>query len=85
VVSIAQQGLARAVSTTFAQPSRSVAFMARPRVYEENRVTTALRLPESLHDRLRDQADRRDVSVNLLATKAIRDYLEQLERTTPEG
>ena len=58
--------------------------MARPRVYEENRVTTALRLPESLHDRLRDQADRRDVSVNLLATKAIRDFLEQLERTPPE-
>ncbi len=54
--------------------------MARPKVYDEPRVTTALRLPESLHTRLRSTADERDVSVNLIATKAIKEYLDQLER-----
>lgn len=54
--------------------------MARPKVYDEPRVTTALRLPESLHVRLRSTADERDISVNLIATKAIREYLDQLER-----
>jgi predicted HicB family RNase H-like nuclease len=52
--------------------------MARPRVYDEKRVTTAVRLPESLHERLRDAADERDVSVNLLVMKAIDDYLDRL-------
>lgn len=53
--------------------------MARPRVYDERRVTTALRLPESLHERLRSIAHERDVSANLIATKAIKAYLDQLE------
>jgi predicted transcriptional regulator len=52
--------------------------MARPKIYEEARVTTALRLPESLHDRLRAIAEERDVSVNLIATKAIKEYLDHL-------
>lgn len=52
--------------------------MARPRVYDEKRVTTAVRLPESLHERLRDAAGERDVSVNLLVVKAIDDYLDRL-------
>jgi predicted HicB family RNase H-like nuclease len=41
-------------------------------------VPTAVRLPESLHDRLRDAALERDVSVNLLITRAIESYLDQL-------
>lgn len=52
--------------------------MARPRVYEEPRVTTAVRIPESLHGRLRGAAEERDVSVNLLVVKAIDAYLARL-------
>ena len=69
--------LARAVSTTNARSSSTVSYMARPRLYEE-RVTTAVRLPEELHRRLQDAADERDVSVNLLVVKAVERYLEQL-------
>jgi predicted HicB family RNase H-like nuclease len=59
--------------------------MARPKVYDEPRVTTALRLPESLHVRLRSMAEQRDISVNLIATKAIREYLDQLEPLDDAG
>lgn len=52
--------------------------MARPRLYEENRVTTAVRLPEALHQRLQEAARQRDVSVNLLVVKAIERHLDQL-------
>ncbi|MDP8930870.1 MAG: toxin-antitoxin system HicB family antitoxin [Actinomycetota bacterium] len=52
--------------------------MARPRVYDERRVTTAIRIPASLHDRLRDAASQRDVSVNYLVIKALDDFLERL-------
>ena len=52
--------------------------MARPRLYQENRVTTAVRLPEGLHQRLQEAALERDVSVNLLVMKAIERYLDQL-------
>jgi predicted HicB family RNase H-like nuclease len=52
--------------------------VARPRISDEPRVTTAVRLPASLHDRLRDCALERDVSVNLLVTKAVESYLGQL-------
>jgi len=41
-------------------------------------VPTAVRLPESLHERLHREADARDVSVNLLVTKAVEAYLGQL-------
>ena len=51
--------------------------MARPRLYEENRLTTAVRLPEALHQRLQEAALERDVSVNLLVVKAIERYLDQ--------
>jgi predicted transcriptional regulator len=53
--------------------------MARPRIYEEPRVTTAIRLPESIHDRLRTVAHERDISANLIATKAIEEYLDHLQ------
>lgn len=52
--------------------------VARPRISDEPRVTTAVRLPASLHDRLRDCALERDVSVNLLVTKAVEAYLDHL-------
>jgi predicted HicB family RNase H-like nuclease len=52
--------------------------MGRPRTTDEKRVTTAVRLPESMHERLTKEAETRDVSVNLLVTKAIDAYLEAL-------
>ena len=52
--------------------------MARPRTYEEERIATAVRLPESVHRRLHQAAADRDVSANLLVTRAICDYLDRL-------
>lgn len=52
--------------------------MGRPRIYEEPRVATAIRLPVSLRDELRAVAAERDVSVNLLVTRAVLDYLVRL-------
>lgn len=52
--------------------------MARPKKFHEKRVTTAIRLPEGLHERLHAAADERDVSVNLLVTHAVSEYLERL-------
>lgn len=52
--------------------------MGRPRVSNERRIATAVRLPESLHRRLQLAACERDVSANLLITKAVDDYLERL-------
>lgn len=52
--------------------------MARPQIYEHKRVTTAIRIPEELHEQLKLAASERDVSVNYLVTKAIDDYLERL-------
>ncbi|MGB3411737.1 MAG: toxin-antitoxin system HicB family antitoxin [Microthrixaceae bacterium] len=55
--------------------------MGRPRVSEEKRIATAVRLPESIHRRLHRVATERDVSANLLVTKAVSDYLERLPST----
>jgi predicted HicB family RNase H-like nuclease len=52
--------------------------MARPKTHTEPRVTTAIRLPEDLHERLRDAAETRDTSVNHLLVKAARFYLDRL-------
>jgi len=52
--------------------------MARPKVYDEKRITTAVRLPESAHDQLREAALERDVSVNYLINRAVAQYLEGL-------
>jgi predicted HicB family RNase H-like nuclease len=52
--------------------------MGRPKVYEEPRVATAVRLPADLHERLRAEATRRQVSANLLVEKAISVYLDRL-------
>ena len=52
--------------------------MARGSSNQEPRVTTAVRLSESLHARLLEAATERDVSVNLLVSKAINDLLREL-------
>lgn len=51
--------------------------MARPTVHGQ-RVSVGLRLPVKLHKQLTIAAERRDVSINLLATKAIERYLDKL-------
>lgn len=52
--------------------------MGRPKKYFERRVTTAVRLPETLHRRLQDTAYARDTSVNHLIVKAAEHYLSHL-------
>ena len=78
-------GLPRATTITFklestttpAQRSRFTP-MARPKVHQEPRVTTALRVPRDLHERLKLAAEERQVAANLLAVKALEDYLDRL-------
>ena len=52
--------------------------MARPRTYEERRIATAVRLPESVHRRLHQAASDRQVSANLLVTNAVSEFLDRL-------
>jgi predicted HicB family RNase H-like nuclease len=52
--------------------------MGRRKKYLEPRVTTAVRIPESLHRQLQETADARDTSVNHLIMKAARHYLANL-------
>jgi predicted transcriptional regulator len=52
--------------------------MARPRTYEEARIATAVRLPESIHRRLHEAASDRDISANLLVTRAVSEFLDRL-------
>jgi len=52
--------------------------MSRPRVYDEPRVATAIRLPTSLHEELQTVASQRDVSVNFLVTRAVSTFLAEL-------
>ncbi|MCU1426777.1 MAG: hypothetical protein JWL83_777 [Actinomycetia bacterium] len=65
--------------------------MGRPRVHQEERVTTAVRVPKTLHDRVRAAADERQVGVNLLVVRALEEYLDrlvpvdELVRTRPDG
>lgn len=56
--------------------------MGRPRIYDEPRIATAIRLPASLREELHAAATERDVSVNFLVTRAISDYLR---RVSPPG
>jgi predicted DNA-binding protein len=41
-------------------------------------VSTAVRLPVDLHERLKSEADDRMVSRSLIVTRAIEEYLDQL-------
>lgn len=68
----------RAVSATLSHPIATVIAMGRPKVYDEPRVATAIRLPASLHEELQCAATIRDVSVNFLVTRAVAEFLAQL-------
>jgi len=52
--------------------------MARPRIYEEKRVQTAVRLPRQLHERLTQEAAAREIAVNLMIVNAIEEHLDDL-------
>jgi predicted transcriptional regulator len=52
--------------------------MGRPKIYDEPRIATAIRLPTSLRDELLKVATARDVSVTFLVTRAVSDYLRRL-------
>lgn len=56
--------------------------MARPRKFGD-RVTTAVRVPVDLHDRLVAVADDRDTSINNLIVKAADYYLEHVIKPMP--
>lgn len=47
------------------------------------RVSTKVRLPKELHDRLKREADGRDTSVTHLIVRATEVYLRELEREQP--
>ncbi len=51
--------------------------MGRPRIYDR-RVSSGYRIAPELHERLLAAAAERDLSVNVLITKAIEDYLPRL-------
>lgn len=72
------RGFLRAVSVISEPTLSTVIGMGRPRIYEEPRISTAIRLPASLRDELHDAAAARDVSVNLLVTQAVSKFLRQL-------
>ena len=52
--------------------------MARPKLFEEKRIPTAVRIPGSLHRQLHATAEQREISVNFLIVRAIKKHLEQL-------
>ena len=52
--------------------------VGRPREFSEDRVTKALRIDRDLDERLKQAARERGVSVNVVATMALEDYLNRL-------
>ncbi len=56
--------------------------MGRPRVYEQPRVTTAVRLSPELRDLLHRAAEAEGRSVNQLVVQALSDYLHRGTRPT---
>ena len=58
--------------------------MGRPRIYDEPRVATAVRLPVSVHDELQRVASARAVSVNFLVTRAVTELLTHLPEPLAE-
>jgi predicted HicB family RNase H-like nuclease len=59
--------------------------VARPRVYDEERVTTAVRLSPSLRARLHETARAEGVSVNQLVVRILADYLGRRGRRAAPG
>jgi predicted HicB family RNase H-like nuclease len=52
--------------------------MERPRTHTDPRITTAVRLPQSLYERLKDEAAERDTSLNHLVVKGPPDNIDRL-------
>lgn len=44
----------------------------------KQRMTTAIRFPEPLHEQLKEAADERDLSINFLVVKACEEFVERL-------
>jgi predicted HicB family RNase H-like nuclease len=59
--------------------------MGRPRVYDEPRVTTALRLSPAMRDELKRLAGDRGVSVNQLVVSTLSEYLSSPRRPSRPG
>lgn len=55
-----------------------MAITGRPRQYDEDRVTKAVRISPELDNRLKKAAAERGISVNLLINSALDDYLGRL-------
>ena len=52
--------------------------LGRPRKYNPDRVTTAVRIPAELHVRLQEEAEARDVSLNYLLVRGAQLVLDRL-------
>lgn len=52
--------------------------MGRPRLYTEPRISTGLRLTESMHTEMANAAHDRDLPMNRLIEVALRDFLDRL-------
>jgi hypothetical protein len=44
----------------------------------KSRTTTAIPFSDALHERLKEAADERDLSINFLVVKAVEDFLERM-------
>jgi predicted transcriptional regulator len=55
-----------------------MAQIGRPREFEEQRVTKAVRISRDLDQRLKQVARERGVSVNVIMNMALNDYLQRL-------
>ena len=55
-----------------------MAQIGRPREFEEQRVTKAVRISQELDMQLKEVARERGVSVNVLVNVALNDYLQRL-------
>lgn len=44
----------------------------------KQRTTTAIRFPDELHERLKEAAEERDLSINFLVVKAVEEFLDRL-------
>lgn len=52
--------------------------MARPKAYTEKRYSVNYRIPKELHDKLKEAADDRDVTMNWLVIRALEEFLDRL-------
>lgn len=60
------------------QKRLTVSGMGRPRTYRERRITTTVRLTETLKNRLDQVAAERDISFNLIVERACIDWLDNV-------